>query len=184
MDGSADDDAALMFAYAAGDTAAFRALYARHRGPLYRFILHRVGQRAHADDLFQETWSRVIAARASWQPSAKFSTWLLRIAHNAIIDHHRRSRPHAGAEETERILASAAIPEREQPDAALSTFERRRGLKRALETLSDEQRSVFLLRAEQELSLEEIAAITETGRETVKSRLRYALAHIRHRLTE
>lgn len=184
MDGSADDDAALMLAYAAGDTAAFRTLYARHRGPLYRFILHRVGQRAVADDLFQETWSRVVAARTSWQPNAKFATWLLRIAHNAIIDHHRRGRPQAGAEETERVFAHEAIPEREHPDAALSEFEQRRRLQRALETLSDEQRTVFLLRAEQALSLEEIAAITETGRETVKSRLRYALAHIRHRLSE
>ncbi|MGA9421063.1 MAG: RNA polymerase sigma factor [Rhodanobacteraceae bacterium] len=184
MDGPGDDDATLMLAYAAGDVDAFRSIYARHRAPLYRFILLRVGQRAVADDLFQETWSRVIAARANYRPTAKFSTWLLALAHNLVVDSFRRAHPAADDDETARVLASETIPEHQQPEPSLSTFEERRRLQRALEQLPDEQRSVFVLRMEHEMGLEEIAAITGVGRETAKSRLRYALKQIRQRLTE
>lgn len=184
MDGSTDDDATLMLAYAAGDAAAFRTLYARHRGPLYRFLLRRVGNRASADELFQDTWSRLIAARERYRPTAKFSTWLLQIAHNLVVDSYRRQRPQAGAEEAERVLAAQPAPARERPEHVLSDFEQRRRLQLALDKLPDEQRTVFLLRMEQEMGLEDIAAITGVGRETVKSRLRYALNRIRNELAE
>lgn len=184
MDAPGDDDAALMLAFAAGSAAAFESLYARHRAMLYRFILRRVGDRQRSDDLFQDTWSRVIASRARYQPSAKFSTWLLQIAHNLVVDHHRRTRPQAGPAESEQLLANLAAPERHQPEHVLSEFEQRRRLQRALEDLPDEQRTVFVLRMEQALGLAEIAAITGAGRETVKSRLRYALHAIRQRLSE
>ena len=80
MDAAVDPDAMLMLAYARGDLAAFEALYARHRGMLYRFLLRSVRDPHRSDELFQETWSRVISARARYQPQAKFSTWLLQIA--------------------------------------------------------------------------------------------------------
>ena len=182
MDAARTDDTALMLAYGAGDAAAFNELYARHRTSLYRFILRRVGHRAQTDELFQETWMRVIAARARYQPSAKFSTWLLQIAHNLIVDSYRRARPQAGAEETERVLAAEPAPVTEQPEHVLSEFEQRRRLQLVLAELPDAQRATFLLRMDQGLGLEEIATITGVGRETVKSRLRYALKHVRERL--
>jgi RNA polymerase sigma-70 factor (ECF subfamily) len=184
MDAAVDPDAMLMLAYARGDLAAFEALYARHRGMLYRFLLRSVRDPHRTDELFQETWSRVIASRTRYQAQAKFSTWLLQIAHNLMIDGMRRQRPMAGAEEAEAALAAVATPEREQPDHALSDFERRRNLQRAIEQLPDEQRVAITLRMEQELSLEEIAEVTGTGRETVKSRLRYAMNRLREVLTE
>jgi RNA polymerase sigma-70 factor (ECF subfamily) len=184
MDAAVDPDAMLMLAYARGDLAAFEALYARHRGMLYRFLLRSVRDPHRTDELFQETWSRVIAARARYQPQAKFTTWLLQIAHNLMIDGMRRQRPMAEGEEAEAALAAIATPEREQPDHALSDFERRRNLQRAIEQLPDEQRVAITLRMEQELSLEEIAEVTGTGRETVKSRLRYAMNRLREVLTE
>jgi RNA polymerase sigma-70 factor (ECF subfamily) len=184
MDAAVDHDAMLMLAYARGDLAAFEALYARHRGMLYRFLLRSVRDPHRTDELFQETWSRVIGARARYQPQAKFSTWLLQIAHNLMIDSARRQRPMAGGDEAEIALASLAMPEREQPEHALSEFERRRGLQRAIEQLPEEQRIAVLLRLEQELSLEEIAAVTGAGRETVKSRLRYAMTRLREVLSE
>jgi RNA polymerase sigma-70 factor (ECF subfamily) len=173
-----------MLAYARGDLAAFEAMYANHRGMLYRFLLRSVRDPHRTDELFQETWSRVISARARYQPQAKFSTWLLQIAHNLMIDGLRRQRPMAGSDEAEVVLAQVASPEREQPDHALSEFERRRNLQRAIEQLPHEQRTAVLLRLEQELSLEEIATVTGTGRETVKSRLRYAMTRLREVLTE
>lgn len=177
---SSDED--LMLAYARGEMRAFETLYARHRGPLYRFVLRSIRNRALADELYQEVWSRVVAARARYRPQAKFSTWLLQIAHNLMIDHFRRQRPQAGAEETELVLASLDAPEHERPDQQLSEFEQRRRIELALEELPPEQREAFLLRAEQELGIEEIAEVAGVGRETAKSRLRYALAKLRERL--
>ncbi|KRE87101.1 RNA polymerase subunit sigma [Rhodanobacter sp. Soil772] len=186
MDAAVDPDAMLMLAYARGDLAAFEALYVRHRGMLYRFLLRSVRDPHRTDELFQETWSRVISARTRYQPQpqAKFSTWLLQIAHNLMIDSVRRQRPMADGDEADTALANVATPERDQPDHALSEFERRRSLQRAIEQLPDEQRTAVLLRLEQELSLEEIAAVTGAGRETVKSRLRYAMTRLREVLSE
>ncbi|GAA0905937.1 RNA polymerase sigma factor [Rothia nasimurium] len=184
MDAPLADDAALMQAWTGGDAAAFTTLYTRHKGALYRFLLRTLKDRALADELFQETWSRVIAARARYRPEARFSTWLLQIAHNLAIDSFRKQRPHAGQEETEAVFASQAAPEREQPEHALSDFELRRRMQLAMESLPDEQRTAFVLRMENELSIEEIATVTGVGRETAKSRLRYAMARIRELVAE
>lgn len=179
--GSDQTDEELMLAYAGGDLLAFEMLYRRHRGMLYRFLLRTLRHRADADELFQDTWSRLIAARERYRPEAKFTTWLLQIAHNLIVDRFRRHRPEASDEETETVFRNLDAPEGEQPDRVLTEFEQRRRLQLALEDLPEEQRVTFLLRVESGLGLEEIAAITGAGRETVKSRLRYALARIRAR---
>ena len=184
MDAAVDDDATLMLAYARGEVAAFDALYARHRGTLYRFLLRTARDPRLAEELFQETWSRVIAARDRYTPQAKFTTWLLQIAHNLLIDQYRRKRPMATGEEAESALAMLATPEQEQPEHVLSEFERRRRLQRAIEQLPDEQRTAVLLRLENELSVEDIAEVTGVGRETAKSRLRYAMNRLREQLAE
>lgn len=179
--GNDASDDLLMLAWVAGDVAAFETLYARHRGPLYRFLARQLRNQALADECFQDVWQRVIAARAGWKPEAAFSTWLFRIAHNRLNDHWRaaRHRPGAPADGDER---AARMPDPSTPEHELSDFEQRRRLQRAMEELPDEQREVLLLRLEQELSLEEIGAITGVGRETVKSRLRYAMDKLRQRL--
>ncbi|MGB0132919.1 MAG: RNA polymerase sigma factor [Dokdonella sp.] len=179
--GTERTDEELMLAYAGGDLQAFERLYERHRGTLYRFLLRSLRQRADADELFQETWSRAVAARERYRVEAKFTTWLLQIAHNLLIDRFRRTRPQASAEETEVVFNRLDAPDEEQPDRVLSEFEQRRRLQLALEELPEEQRVTFLLRMENGLGLEEISAVTGVGRETVKSRLRYALARVRAR---
>ncbi|QWT21810.1 RNA polymerase sigma factor [Bacillus sp. NP157] len=179
MDAPLADDASLMLAWTGGDADAFKTLYARHKGPLYRFLLKTVKDRAVADELFQETWARVVAARARYRPEARFSTWLLQIAHNLAIDGFRKQKPQAGSEEADAVFAQHAAPEREQPDHALSEFELRRRMQQAIDSLPDDQRATFVLRMEYELSLEDIAAVTGVGRETAKSRLRYAMARIK-----
>lgn len=175
------DDAALMQAWNRGEVAAFEQLYARHRTRLYRFLLRQLRQPALADELFQDVWQRVIAARARWTPEAAFATWLFRIAHNRLADHWRAAshRPPAPADAD---LRTARIADPDSPEQQLSEFEQRRRLQLALDGLPDEQREVLLLRLEQELTLEEIGAITGVGRETVKSRLRYAMDKLRARL--
>lgn len=176
-------DETLMLAYAAGDVSAFERLYSRHRGRLYRFLLRQLRDGALADELFQDIWQRVIAARQGWKPDAAFTTWLYRIAHNRLTDHwralqYRPPAPENADERTERV------PDPDTPERNLSEFEQRRRLQRALDELPEEQREVILLRLEQELTLEDIGAMTGVGRETVKSRLRYAMDKLRARLTE
>ena len=182
-DAAPASDEHLMLAWVGGDLAAFEALYAAHRGRLYRFLLRQLRNEALADECFQDVWQRVIAARAGWTPEAPFATWLYRIAHNRLADHWRalKHRPPAPGDADER---AARIPDPDTPERNLSDFEQRRRLQVALDELPPEQREVLLLRLERELTLEEIGAITGVGRETVKSRLRYAMDKLRARLPE
>jgi RNA polymerase sigma factor (sigma-70 family) len=175
------NDEQLMMAYSTGDGAAFETLYARHRGPLFRFIQRQLRDQAVSEELFQDVWQKVIVARERYKPEAKFSTWLYQIASNRITDHWRAAahRPSAPDDADER---AARVPDPETPERKLSAFEERRRLQLALEELPPDQREVLLLRLEQELSLEEIGEITGVGRETVKSRLRYAMDKLRSRL--
>ncbi|WP_257644313.1 RNA polymerase sigma factor [Luteimonas salinisoli] len=170
-----------MLAWVRGEATAFERLYARHRTRLYRFLLRQLRDGALADEAFQDVWQRVIAARDGWRPEAAFATWLYRIARNRLADHWRaRShRPPAPDDADERI---ARVPDDDTPERSLSEFEERRTLQLALDELPEEQREVVLLRLEQELTLEQIGEITGVGRETVKSRLRYAMDKLRTRL--
>jgi RNA polymerase sigma-70 factor (ECF subfamily) len=178
----ADED--LMLRYRGGDVRAFEALYARHRGGLFRYILRQVGFRAAADEVFQEVWMRIIAARARYRVEARFATFLYRVAHNCVMDHFRRKPPLqliSFDDEPEPALQVPA-PASEQPDRMLQRRQAAQRLLRALALLPDEQRNAFLLHEEGGLTLDEIADVTGVGRETAKSRLRYALARLRREL--
>lgn len=174
-------DEALMLAWAGGDVLAFQALYERHRRRLFGFLVKQLRDGTLAEELFQDVWQRVIAARSSWQPEAAFSTWLFRIAHNRLNDHWRaaRHRPAAPADADDRVQALTDV---QTPETELDAQEQRRRVLRAMDALPAEQREVLQLRLEQELSLEQIGEITGVGRETVKSRLRYAMDRLRAEL--
>ncbi len=178
---AAPTDADLMLAWAGGDPDAFPALYARHRGPLFRFLLGQVRDRPLAEELFQDVWQRVIGARAGWRPDAAFGTWLYRIAHNRLNDHWRaqRHRPAAPVDAERRTLE---VADPDDPERRASGEEAARRLQDALDALPADQREVVMLRLHGELSLEEIGELTGVGRETVKSRLRYAMDKLRARL--
>ncbi|MES5814398.1 RNA polymerase sigma factor [Pseudoxanthomonas sp. Soil82] len=178
---AATTDDSLMLAWAAGEASAFEVLYGRHRGPLFRFLLAQLRDRPLAEELYQDVWQRVIAARATWRPEAAFATWLYRIAHNRLNDHWRAQR-HRPPAPLDAELRTAALADPEHPGSVAEQDEQRQRLQQALDELPDEQREAVLLRLQQELSLEEIGRITGVGRETVKSRLRYALDKLRARL--
>ena len=125
-------------------------------------------------------WSRIIKARRRYQPTAKFSTYLYRIARNCYIDSLRRNRRFAAhGTDTETLADPGKSPE----ELAESALLRARMLA-ALDDLPEEQRDVFLLYEEAAISLDEIAAITGVNRETAKSRLRYANRKLRAALAE
>ena len=175
------DDAELLRAYAAGDLWAFEALYARHKGPLFRYLLRQVRQPALAEDLFQEVWSRVIGARDRYQARAKFQTYLFTIAHHCCVDHWRRSSARGGDAFDSGPIHDDLLPAPAQdgPERRHGNDELRSKLRNALDLLPREQRDVFLLYEESGLSLEQIAAVTGVGMETAKSRLRYAVGKLR-----
>lgn len=181
--GEGDADAQLMLRYAAGDARAFDALYASHRGALWRFIRRSVSDAAATDDVFQECWSRVIAHRESYRPEARFATWLYRIAHNCCMDHWRRSGRRSARETADEVavLAAADDPAAE-PLAAALDGEAAARLAAALERLPDEQRAAFLLYVEGGLSVAEIGEATGANPETAKSRLRYAVTRLKRAL--
>jgi RNA polymerase sigma-70 factor, ECF subfamily len=177
--GDKHPDEALMLAYRDGDAAAFARLYTRHRGGLYRYLLRQCRTAAHAEELFQDIWMNVIAARERYIASAKFTTFLYQCARNRLVDHFRSQG--RGLEEPENPddPVDPPAPAATQPEQMLERRERAAELVQAIESLPALQREAFLLHEEGELTLEEIAELTGVGRETVKSRLRYALSRLR-----
>jgi len=180
------DDGELMLRYASGDLRAFEALYGRHRSALYRYLARHTRDPEVANDIFQEVWSRVITSRTRYEPRAKFSTFLYRIAHNCFIDHCRRAsarqdRANVSNEEFDLEKALPA-PLADLPDARAQYAQTLTRYRSALASLPAEQRDTFLLYEESGLTLEEIGSITGVSMETAKSRLRYALSKLRHAL--
>jgi RNA polymerase sigma-70 factor (ECF subfamily) len=183
---SDDEDAQLMLAYAKGEMRAFETLYSRHRGALYRYLVRHARDGEIANDLFQEVWSRVIVNRARYEPRAKFRTFLFTLAHNCFIDHCRRvkSRPTGASIDEADAADLLAADGNLQPEATLEREEGSRRYRAALAALPPEQRDVYLLHEEADLSLEEIARVTGVGAETAKSRLRYAVGKLKAALAE
>jgi RNA polymerase sigma-70 factor (ECF subfamily) len=182
---SLDEDAKLMLRYRDGDTAAFSALYSRHKGPLYRYLLRQVRNAGAAADLFQEVWSRLIATRCRYEARAKFATYLFHIAHNCAVDFFRRELKMRNASRSEDANTPALepeVPEYQRPDRIAEFVEQQSALLAALGTLPREQREAFLLHEETGLTIEEIARVTDVGLETAKSRLRYAIRKLQKSL--
>jgi RNA polymerase sigma-70 factor (ECF subfamily) len=174
-------DEQLMLAYRQGDAGAFEALYARHKGPLYRYVLRAVKERALAEELYQEIWMRVIEARARYAVQAKFTTWLYAIAHNRLTDHWRKK----GLKLVDALEADdPPAPRGFEPEARAAGRQDLARLAAALEALPAAQREAFLLHEEAGMTVGEIAAATGATEEAAKSRLRYALAKLREALDD
>jgi RNA polymerase sigma-70 factor (ECF subfamily) len=192
------DDDALMRAFAQGDARAFERLYARHHAALYRFVRRVLGsaQAAQTDEVFQDTWLRVVHARERWSAQgATFRTWLFTLAHHRAIDLLRKGGREVSLEGVTEGADDRAPWQPAADDAAWrdwprvdgegstedSAFWRAAGrrLLDCLDTLPAAQRSVFLLHHEDGLRLDELARTLELGFETAKSRLRYAMSKLR-----
>jgi RNA polymerase sigma-70 factor (ECF subfamily) len=171
-------DEQLMRRYAKGDAKAFDQLYDRHRGPLYRYFLRQVSDAATANDLYQGAWEKIIKARRRYRPSAPFTVWMYRIAHNHLVDHYRRLRPVDPLEDD--VLAD----QQAGPAQVIIDCEERVRLRQAIIALPVEQKNTLLLKLETGLKMEDIARVTGVSRETVKSRLRYAVDKLRQGLLE
>lgn len=181
-----DED--LMLAYAGGDSAAFDVLYARHEAALYRFVRRLLGAAysAQADEVFQDTWLRIVTARQKFVPQgAAWRTWAFTIAHNAAMDRLRVSGREValdgGEEGDEPLDWLMASLDRVAPSSEEQAFWRAAGsqLLHCLEALPAPQRAAFLLHHEDGASVEDLAQRLALPFETAKSRLRYALKKLR-----
>ena len=182
-------DEALMLAYRDGDASAFDVLYGRHRAPVYRYVLRQCSGRAQADELFQEVWMAVIRARGGYEVVAKFTTWLYRIAHNKLVDHYRvigRVNEYEAPMPEDEAGEAVSLPDEaaSRPEDLQLRQEVVVRLVEAVDALPLAQREAFLLAAEGQLSVDEIARATGVPFETAKSRLRYANARLRQLLVD
>lgn len=181
---AASSDETLLARYREGDGAAFEILYARHRQGLYRFLLGLSGKPELADEVFQDTWLSLIRSTSQPQGRATFRTWLFQIARNRLIDHWRKHGAHQPLHDSYDEQLHAIGDETNDPEQLLNLSRDNQRLESALQTLPADQREVFLLRAHGDLDLAQIASLTETPLETVKSRLRYAQHKLRRLLAE
>ncbi|WP_027611139.1 RNA polymerase sigma factor [Pseudomonas sp. URIL14HWK12:I6] len=181
---AAGSDETLLARYREGDGAAFEILYARHRQGLYRFLLGLSGKPELADEVFQDTWLSLIRSTSQPQGRATFRTWLFQIARNRLIDHWRKHGAHQPLHDSYDEQLHAIGDETNDPEQLLNLSRDNQRLESALQTLPADQREVFLLRAHGDLDLAQIASLTETPLETVKSRLRYAQQKLRRLLAE
>jgi len=183
-----DDD--LMRAFAAGDVAAFEQLYARHQAALYRFVRRLLGRAAatQADEVFQDTWLRLIQARTRWEPQgASLRTWLFTIAHHRAVDALRKGGREVSTTRDDDDGGEPWEPAGEAwagwpaPDTEDQAFWRAAGrrLLECLEGLPPAQKTAFLLHHEDGLGVAELARALDLGFETAKTRLRYAMSKLR-----
>ncbi|MBI4832593.1 MAG: RNA polymerase sigma factor [Candidatus Lindowbacteria bacterium] len=186
-------DEALMESYAKGDTGAFEELLRRHRRPVFAYLCRMAGSEL-AEDIFQEVFIRVISSRATYKRTAKFSTWLYRIAHNTCVDALRRENyrkteslfqpadPRVAENGGEMLIQDIVPSSNPGPAEELARKQLSDALKKCIARLNPEQREVFVLRQYQNLPFQEIARVVGTSESTVKSRMRYALNNLRSML--
>jgi RNA polymerase sigma-70 factor (ECF subfamily) len=171
-------DERLMQQYANGDTKSFDQLYSRHRGALYRYFLRQIKDTSTANDLYQGVWEKIIRARLNYKNTTPFTAWMYRIAHNHLVDHYRRQKPE-GQLETAELTDNRPLPPQQ-----LMADQQSDEMYNRISELPEEQRNTLLLKLEAGLKMEEIATVTGVSRETVKSRLRYAVSKLKRSLVE
>jgi RNA polymerase sigma-70 factor, ECF subfamily len=188
MNDADPSDETLLARFARGDAEAFATLYRRHELRIWRYLERNVGSRATAEELMQEVWFAVARDAERYRPAARFTTWLFTIARNRMIDLLRTRRPHLSLDvighEGEAVVERLTADPGEGPLAAAVARDQVAALRQALARLPSEQRDAFLLQVEGDLSVEEVAIITRSSFETVKSRLRYARTRLRELLSE
>jgi len=169
-------DEMLMKAYAKGDSLAFEYLYQRNKSALFLFLRRQCENEAICEELAHDAWLAVIRQAENYVDSAKFKTWLFRIAHYRLVDHWRK---HGGSSNVlfEELSDSAGAIIDAATDTASQGIELQQLLQNLAE-LSSVQTEALLLKIEG-FSHAEIADITDCKKETVKSRLRYATQRLR-----
>lgn len=175
-------DALLVKNYIAGDENALALLIHRHQAKIYGFIYSKLSDRDVADDVFQDTFIKVIKTLKSnsYNEEGKFLPWVMRIAHNLIIDHFRKNKKMPMLRETDEFSIFSIIKdETKNVEGQLITEVIENDLRRIIDELPADQKEVLVMRIYQDLSFNEIAEITGVSINTALGRMRYALMNLR-----
>ncbi|MBR5688102.1 MAG: sigma-70 family RNA polymerase sigma factor [Prevotella sp.] len=177
-------DEQLALAYIDGNNRAFDLLLSRNQSKLYSYILFVVHDRDTADDVFQETFFKVITKlhQRKYTTSGKFGAWIMRIAHNVIMDWYREQKSEKIVEPTEdndlsnissRDLIEGSIESQFVTEQVLAD------VKKMMNMLPPTQREVVFMRFYQNMSFKEIAEMTNVSINTALGRMRYAILNLR-----
>jgi RNA polymerase sigma-70 factor (ECF subfamily) len=180
------DDIELISCYRRGDAGALDELVKRYQRQLFGYIVKMTGSAADADEIFQETWYKVIRKLRLYRHN-NFMGWLVRITHNVIVDRSRRKKPNVSLDrETESgdSMLSVLPDKGPGPMERVANLDVKKRIDAAVAELPEDQREVFLLRTEAGLSFKEIAVIQKTSINTALARMQYALSKLREPLRE
>ncbi|WP_374539821.1 RNA polymerase sigma factor [Flavobacterium sp.] len=175
-------DAILLKNYIDGDESALAILIERHQAKVYGFIYSKVGDTTISDDIFQDTFIKVIKTLKTnaYNEEGKFLPWLMRIAHNQTIDFFRKNKKMPMQRETEEYSIFNFMSDSAQNiEGKLIEFQVEKDLKRLVESLPEDQREVLKMRFYDDLSFKEIADITGVSINTALGRMRYAVINLR-----
>jgi len=181
----------LMRQFQSGDRDAFTHLVHRHKRDIFRFILSKVKDKELASDLTQDVFVKLFKSADWYQPTGKFRSWLVRLAQNICIDYHRKylkasilSLNSTNKTDEELSLADQIEDESANPERETEFIELQKVIESALDSLSEEQRTAFVLCQYQGMSYREIASLQKVPVGTVKSRIHQALIKVRDFLKE
>ncbi|MBK8599891.1 MAG: sigma-70 family RNA polymerase sigma factor [Flavobacterium sp.] len=175
-------DALLVKNYVAGDETALATLINRHQSKIYGFIYSKISDRDLSDDIFQDTFIKVIKTLKSnsYNEEGKFLPWVMRIAHNLIIDHFRRNKKMPMYRETEEFSIFSIMTDHSLgAENQMISEQVEKDLKRLIEELPNDQKEVLVMRIYQDLSFKEISELTGVSINTALGRMRYALMNLR-----
>lgn len=176
------NDRELVLGYLKGNDACLEMLIKRHKRKIFSTILNITNDRYIAEDIFQETFIRVIGILKSgtYAEEGKFLPWVLRIARNKAIDHFRRSKrnPHIVGEDGEEIFRTMFIAD-ENREERMIREQNELDLRKLIHLLPYEQKEVLVMRHYANLSFKEIADVTDVSINTALGRMRYALNNLR-----
>ena len=182
MDNLVLPDAVLVKNYISGDESALSVLITRHQSKIYGFIYSKVADRDLSDDIFQDTFIKVIKTlkTKSYNEEGKFLPWVMRIAHNLTVDHFRKAKKMPFQRETEEYSIFNFMSDNAPTiESKIITEQVESDLTRLLDELPEDQKEVLVMRMYQDLSFKEIADLTGVSINTALGRMRYALLNLR-----
>jgi RNA polymerase sigma-70 factor (ECF subfamily) len=174
-----NDDASLIDAAVRGDSAAFGQLVTRYQDRLYNSLVHVVGSTDGALDVTQDALVQAYVKLDTFQGASGFYTWLYRIAFNLAISRRRRQRPTVSVDHAREVLGHEPVDRAAGPGDHLEAQERACQVRQAMAALSDEHRSILVLREVDGCAYEEIAEILDLPVGTIRSRLHRARVQLR-----
>ena len=179
-------DKELIQGYLSGEVSALELLVDRYKKQLFGYIMNMTRNPHEADEVFQEVWLKVIRKLSRYRDK-NFLGWLVRIAHNCIIDRARKRKPARSLDEVGpdgETLGATLSTDMPGPDGLAEMGELGRQIEDAVSTLPADQKEVFLMRVKAGLPFKEIARVQRTSINTALARMQYALAKLRTLLRE